>query len=656
MQYLQRAPAVPVANGHARRTAAAATTARRVRRRPTPTPLARARPLVAAAAAAPSSPSSPPPIVEWCPANAAASVDEEESDSQNGHTDAWRRPLEGWTRPPAAAAAAATAAVAAAAGTGAAADDGRDGDGDASAPPCSSSSSSSSSSSGYLAPVVALGKFDALHRGHRALARAAARECGGAPVLLSFSGMAAVLGWPPRRPLVARQDRARVLDLWARELAAEGLFGAEAATAAGLALAAEAEPEEEEEEQAAGRDRTGGGEAASDADSGGGRGRGAAAAGCHAPLLPPSSSLDPDADPPRPYPPVRQRYVPFASVRSLPPEAFVDLLRGQMRAAGAVAGANFRFGFKAAGDSGALARLCAARGMRCSVVGLLMRRPAGEGEVEGAQGAAAERAGGQGGGGEQGAAASGAQGERGAVSSSRVREQLAAGRVEAAARSLGRPHRLVYVTSGDGGDARAAAAAPAAPSAAPAAPAATPAESAAAAAAGNGGGGGGGGDHSAPPFLPLLASAAALRNQPPCAGEYRALVSCFPLPDATSRDACLLELETQERRQRTRTSRGRGPHDGAAAAAAGARVFRAPARVRVSADGDISAEAGAARRCFGVGRGGAGGGQAQAGPGGGFVLSVDLLGRSGEWAAAGGEQRTEDEEEGGQGEGGEGVA
>eukprot|EP00951_Prasinocladus_malaysianus_P007060 scaffold50614_cov46-Prasinocladus_malaysianus.AAC.1 len=37
--------------------------------------------------------------------------------------------------------------------------------------------------------IVALGKFDAMHKGHRSLALAAA-EMGGQPWLLSFSGMA----------------------------------------------------------------------------------------------------------------------------------------------------------------------------------------------------------------------------------------------------------------------------------------------------------------------------------------------------------------------------------------------------------------------------------------------------------------------------------
>ena len=60
---------------------------------------------------------------------------------------------------------------------------------------------------------MALGKFDAMHKGHRALAVTAA-EVGGLPCLVSFSGMADVLGWPKRKPLVAELDRSRVLQLW----------------------------------------------------------------------------------------------------------------------------------------------------------------------------------------------------------------------------------------------------------------------------------------------------------------------------------------------------------------------------------------------------------------------------------------------------------
>ena len=50
-------------------------------------------------------------------------------------------------------------------------------------------------------------------------------DMGGHPMLLSFSGMAKVLKWPPRLPLVAPCDRARVLRLWARQC--RGRYGGE---------------------------------------------------------------------------------------------------------------------------------------------------------------------------------------------------------------------------------------------------------------------------------------------------------------------------------------------------------------------------------------------------------------------------------------------
>jgi riboflavin kinase/FMN adenylyltransferase len=65
--------------------------------------------------------------------------------------------------------------------------------------------------------AFAIGKFDALHRGHHALAAQAALL--GEPCLLGFSGMAAELGWHERRPLVAPTDRARVLGEWSAAFA-----------------------------------------------------------------------------------------------------------------------------------------------------------------------------------------------------------------------------------------------------------------------------------------------------------------------------------------------------------------------------------------------------------------------------------------------------
>lgn len=61
--------------------------------------------------------------------------------------------------------------------------------------------------------IIALGKFDALHIGHRELAIQASKA--GIPYLLSFVGMAEVFGWEQRDPIVAKCDRKRVLSSWA---------------------------------------------------------------------------------------------------------------------------------------------------------------------------------------------------------------------------------------------------------------------------------------------------------------------------------------------------------------------------------------------------------------------------------------------------------
>ena len=63
--------------------------------------------------------------------------------------------------------------------------------------------------------MVALGKFDAMHRGHAQLASRASRI--GTPYLMSFSGMAEVLGWESKLPVVAACDRPRVCEAWAPE-------------------------------------------------------------------------------------------------------------------------------------------------------------------------------------------------------------------------------------------------------------------------------------------------------------------------------------------------------------------------------------------------------------------------------------------------------
>ncbi|MFW5859386.1 MAG: riboflavin kinase [Planctomycetota bacterium] len=62
--------------------------------------------------------------------------------------------------------------------------------------------------------VACIGKFTAMHRGHRALVDAAAAQ--GAPVVVRFSGMDVALGWQPRIPLLTPAGRSRVLDAWSR--------------------------------------------------------------------------------------------------------------------------------------------------------------------------------------------------------------------------------------------------------------------------------------------------------------------------------------------------------------------------------------------------------------------------------------------------------
>ncbi|KAE8702412.1 FAD synthetase 2 [Hibiscus syriacus] len=187
--------------------------------------------------------------------------------------------------------------------------------------------------------IVALGKFDALHIGHRELAIQASKV--GAPYLLSFVGMAEVLGWEPRPPIVARCDRLRVLSSWA----------------------------------------------------------------------PYCGNVAP-----------KEFQIQFTSVRHLSPRQFVEKLAEELGVCGVVAGENYRFGYKAAGDASELVRLCDEFGMGAYIINSVMDRHQDSRNMNCYD-----------------------LKERGQVSSTRVRHALAEGDMKYVSELLGRPHRLLLM-------------------------------------------------------------------------------------------------------------------------------------------------------------------------------------------------------------------
>lgn len=189
--------------------------------------------------------------------------------------------------------------------------------------------------SGDRPTAVCLGKFDAMHRGHFALAEAAAAR--GEVVLVSFAGMAETLGWESRLPIMAPSDRTRVLRKWSEKMGGT---------------------------------------------------------------------------------PVREHSMAFKDVRELSPDAFVEML-ARMGVGAVVAGENYKFGYKAVGDSAALKQFGEANGMTVDVVDLVpanTRSRLGLGDQ---------------------------------VSSSRVRRALLDGNIEDVNWLLEREHRLVLDVQGE---------------------------------------------------------------------------------------------------------------------------------------------------------------------------------------------------------------
>lgn len=194
-----------------------------------------------------------------------------------------------------------------------------------------------------LGGIVALGKFDALHVGHRELAIQAAKI--GVPFLLSFVGIAEVLGWENRLPIVAKCDRKRVLSLWAP------LCGG---------------------------------------------------------VVP------------------HEYHVQFSQVRYLSPRQFVERLSKELGVEGVVAGANYRFGYKASGDASDLVHLCGEYGLKAYIVDPVMDKFDRSSLEQGNTGTDLR--------------------EKGQVSSTLVRKALAAGNIKRVEQLLGRKHRLVLTT------------------------------------------------------------------------------------------------------------------------------------------------------------------------------------------------------------------
>jgi len=192
--------------------------------------------------------------------------------------------------------------------------------------------------------IVALGKFDAMHEGHRRLALTASTM--GRPYLVSFYGMAAVLGWEERQPIVAPVDRPRILHLWGAKNA-QGLVP-------------------------------------------------------------------------------QQRYLPFDQVRSMSPREFVEFLVYDLKANGVVVGRNYRFGHRASGTTDDLLTFGKELGLKVQIVDLLLSENNHNGS------------------------ACPHEMHPAPVSSSRVRDNLAAGNMDTVAELLGRRHRLIATVIGRG--------------------------------------------------------------------------------------------------------------------------------------------------------------------------------------------------------------
>ncbi|KAH9316104.1 hypothetical protein KI387_024731, partial [Taxus chinensis] len=120
-------------------------------------------------------------------------------------------------------------------------------------------------------------------------------------------------------------------------------------------------------------------------------------------------------------------HVQFAKVRSLSPCEFVERLSKELGVKGVVAGANYRFGYKASGDASDLVQLSGEYGLKAYIVDPVMDKFDGSITEKGKIGSDTR--------------------EKGQVSSTLVRNALAGGNIKRVEDLLGRKHRLMLKTT-----------------------------------------------------------------------------------------------------------------------------------------------------------------------------------------------------------------
>ncbi|KAF6170877.1 hypothetical protein GIB67_018959 [Kingdonia uniflora] len=119
-------------------------------------------------------------------------------------------------------------------------------------------------------------------------------------------------------------------------------------------------------------------------------------------------------------------HVEFSSVRQLSPRQFVEKLSTELGVRGVVTGENYRFGYKAAGDTKQLIELCEEYGMGAYIVSSVMDKN----QLIENRGPTNTK-------------------ENGQVSSTRVRHALAEGDMKYVSELLGRKHRLMLSRQGE---------------------------------------------------------------------------------------------------------------------------------------------------------------------------------------------------------------